>query len=652
MAKQIGIDFGTSTTLLAERMGTGPAVILPLGTNKSWIPTVIAVEEKSPKSTNQNQSSDQLKATGHNSLSISLDSEPVSNICIEINVKDETRGSPYRRTIEFNSDNWNKTQILELSPNETSHTSSSSHTSTSLPTYAHSNLEVNDESISFKILIGEDGENHAEPSEIIRSIKSHIFNENMKSTYSGSQIDLTDPKRIDYLVTEIFSEIRRIARDRGYNGLEETAITLSCPAIWEAKHRRRLMKLAQDAGLKTSIINIIDEPIAAGVSWVMHEFIATGIYPSGRTLVFDCGGGTLDIAVIDIKDSPRAAISVLSSNGKYLAGDDYDQAIYELLEKKYDQIKSPEQKLLLKQSAKRLKEQLTATEEAEDFLSAEDRVQIKLTREEFAGSAKELLEEAKKAIFGAMRLAKLREPDWDWADISKLPISDLVKEYKYILFAGGMSKSPVIQEYILTSLEGEVTPVADPSIDSPEESIVSGLTFAPDLLETLNLDRPAFSFFVTYRDLEGKFLEEKLLYEAFSPLYDLEDLSQVAKSGKRFSLRVSDHESAPSYGKSYIAEITCRRLDGQEIPLILSGKTEEPLKMQTQLKRGKSDEDGHFKVYANGKLNLQGALSPKSYRAKSWPNIASPTPSPILLDEVPKLKTKYGVGSQYPYEGH
>src|SRR5262249_11765343 len=69
------------------------------------------------------------------------------------------------------------------------------------------------------------------------------------------------------------------------------------------------------------------EPVAAGLAWISHRFLAAGERPHGRLLVFDMGGGTLDVAVLAVAGGPQPEVNVLASVGGPLAGDALDLAV-------------------------------------------------------------------------------------------------------------------------------------------------------------------------------------------------------------------------------------------------------------------------------------------------------------------------------------
>ena len=104
-------------------------------------------------------------------------------------------------------------------------------------------------------------------------------------------------------------------------------VRLGCPAMWDGGQRRRMLAIATAAGLPVAELALVDEPVAAGVAWLAHRYLAAGERPTGRLLVFDMGGGTLDVAVLAVTGGPQPEIAVQSCLGMPMAGDALDIAI-------------------------------------------------------------------------------------------------------------------------------------------------------------------------------------------------------------------------------------------------------------------------------------------------------------------------------------
>lgn len=134
-------------------------------------------------------------------------------------------------------------------------------------------------------------------------------------------------ERANDLIVEVIREAARRGVAAGQDVTRKESLWLGCPAMWDGRQRRRMLELAKDAGLPVTLSSFVDEPVAAGIAW-LAERRADVVGPS-RVLVFDMGGGTLDIAVLDVRGVNHHDVSVLAALGIPEAGDALDEAIAE-----------------------------------------------------------------------------------------------------------------------------------------------------------------------------------------------------------------------------------------------------------------------------------------------------------------------------------
>ena len=174
------------------------------------------------------------------------------------------------------------------------------------------------------------GEPALEVSEeqIVRSIKRSIT-ERRDFVRVDTPAGIRDV-RADDLMVEVLREAARRGNAKGQDMTSRNAFRLGCPGMWDGRQRRRLVELARRADLPVTLSSLVDEPVAAGIAWLAAREIAATT--PLRVLVFDMGGGTLDIAVLDVRGVNHHDVSVLAALGVPEAGDALDDAIAEDLD--------------------------------------------------------------------------------------------------------------------------------------------------------------------------------------------------------------------------------------------------------------------------------------------------------------------------------
>lgn len=359
--------------------------------------------------------------------------------------------------------------------------------------------------------------------QIIRSIKRQIT-----ERHSSIPHPLKDEERIDVDegIVLVLRQLATNAQDVGVE-LDAGTIRLGCPAMWDAEQRRRLLRLAQKAGIPVAEHTLIDEPIAAGMAWVSHRIREHDKQVKGRLLVFDMGGGTLDVALLQVDTTSgdhSGEISVLSSKGVNEAGDVLDLAIRDDLMRLLDDFD-----LELDDDARAELERkiLAEARHAKTILSAEDEVHVRVpmdsvrlptliySREQLEKQFAAQLDRAESLTWHVVRESFLtHEAHRSPAEIRAIPNEVVAQGVGRILLAGGMSQIPAVRE----RLEGmfphaEVYSNAGKRI-GPDEAIVAGLAETA-VYDRVNLHRPPFDFLLELPDGSTA-----LLYEAFSPLYE------------------------------------------------------------------------------------------------------------------------------------
>ena len=443
------------------------------------------------------------------------------------------------------------------------------------------------------------------PDQVVRSIKT-LLGANEETVSIGRNEASGPPQRIDGLIQGLFTEALHRARERAGSDVRQYLeppfpVHLCCPANWTAEPRRRLGEIAKRAGLKASPDEIVDEPIAAGVSWVMGLEEAGKAVHEGRTLVFDYGGGTLDVAVLEVVRPPGASrpdITVLHADALPYAGDHLDKRICDDLRPSLtnsgwsgDQDEVEKDQLTLR-AARELKHALSNTDEAEVRIPGFDRP-VPYSRRKLEAAFRPQLNEAMKFVFNVIKASVARQLDANYPQIRMSKKQRLKKEIDHILLAGGMSRIPCVSKKLRQQLGKD--PFVDLGLVDPEKLVVSGLTFE-DAVTGLNIHRPGFGFVAEYFDAQGENIGRQVLYEAFSPLYKPYELSrQVTDLGVRKVLE-------PPAGAQSV-KMVCQGISGRKVPLRLGNRIESGIELPLSMHRTPEPQQ-FFKLYVDGRIIL------------------------------------------------
>ena len=263
------------------------------------------------------------------------------------------------------------------------------------------------------------------PDKTIASIKRHM-GENYKKNIDGK----------DYTPQEISAMIlRKLADDASaYLGEKVTSAVITVPAYFNDAQRQATKDAGKIAGL--DVLRIVNEPTAAALAYGLEK------ENSEKVLVFDLGGGTFDVSILEIGDGVHEVLS--TSGDTHLGGDDFDKKIMDWLVEEFkkqegiDLSNDKQAMQRLKEAAEKAKCELSSVVETNinlPFITADangpKHLDVNLTRAKFEDLSHDLLERCKKPVEQAIKDA----------GISKSEINEVV-------LVGGSSRIPAVQQLV------------------------------------------------------------------------------------------------------------------------------------------------------------------------------------------------------------
>jgi len=279
-----------------------------------------------------------------------------------------------------------------------------------------------------EILVGEPAKRQMilNPDRTIKSIKRK-----MGSDYKV-RIDDKEytPQEISALI------LKKLKKDaESYLGGEIKRAVITCPAYFNDAQRQATKEAGIIAGL--DVLRIINEPTAAALAYGLDKKPG-----EQKVLVYDLGGGTFDVSILEIGDG---VIEVIATSGNnHLGGDDFDQRLIDWMAEEFKKqygidLREDKQALQrLRDAAEKAKIELSTKLETEvnlPFITATQsgplHLEMRITRSLFESLTKDLVEMTRGPIERALSDAKLSPNDID-----------------EIILVGGMTRVPLIQNFI------------------------------------------------------------------------------------------------------------------------------------------------------------------------------------------------------------
>ena len=280
---------------------------------------------------------------------------------------------------------------------------------------------------------------------------------------------------------QVSAEILRTLKKRAeeYLGQEVKEAVITVPAYFNDSQRQATKDAGKIAGLEVK--RIINEPTAAALAFGLDKKTS-----DQKIAVYDLGGGTFDISIIELAEvEGEKQFEVLSTNGDtFLGGEDFDIAIIDYLvdefkkEQGVDLKTDPAALQRLKEAAEKAKIELSSNQQTEINLpyvtadsSGPKHLLYKITRAKFESLVSELVDRSIKPLETAMKDAGLSPSD----------ISD-------VILVGGQTRMPLVQEKVKEFFGKEPRQDINPDEAVAMGAAVQGAVLAGDVTDILLLD--------------------------------------------------------------------------------------------------------------------------------------------------------------------
>jgi len=305
-----------------------------------------------------------------------------------------------------------------------------------------------------------------EPENVVRYAKREVGKDFFHQPIRDEQLP---PEVIQALI------LKKLKTDAELKLGTITKAVVTVPAFFNEPRRKSTQDAGQLAGLE--VIDIINEPTAAAIAYgVQQGFLSErgSTKHKERILIYDLGGGTFDVTLLDIDGYQYTAIA--TAGDVFLGGIDWDRRIIDFAAEQFQQ----EHGVDPREDAATMQSLMADAEDAKRSLSQRDsvslsvnhnglRMRVELTRSQFESMTEDLVQ---RTLFTTQKLLDRAKSDWQ----------DLTR----VLLVGGSSRMPMIQEMLGQQTSSPV----DRSLD-PDECVAHGAAiYARILLDDTDGEHP------------------------------------------------------------------------------------------------------------------------------------------------------------------
>ena len=479
------------------------------------------------------------------------------------------------------------------------------------------------------VLLAGNSADSPDEDNIVRSVKRAITQRKTKEPLPVENQPQGQPQILyEDAIRSLLIRVRELLGD----DLGDSAIRLGCPAMWDASQRQELLDLAREAGFTVQYDTLIDEPVAASMAWYEGERLKNRS-PQGRVLVFDMGGGTLDVAVMNIVEAGHTPeIYVLASDGLSEAGDVLDASIGEVLLQAAEGDAELHSELrsrpgMLRRLARKLKEEMgQGISSSTNFVTRQRKVvELELGIDDLKRAFEPQFERALHLVHKTLRMAELT--NWNRVNVDSfelapmaysahqvrnLEITDLIRKIDYVVLVGGMSRLQLLQDMLIQNGFAADKIYSHESLH-PDQAVSLGLAVDKDY-EHLNLDRPGFNFEIQWLNRQGEKCRE-VIYKAYDRLYPTYAGAKLLEHFWR------NRHLTPASAEAEFGVFVATTTSGVRLSIEFEGVERFGQGLKFVFGDLSHNRPQYISIQPNGRMVLSDAYSKVVFKIDKWPVI-------------------------------
>ncbi len=307
-----------------------------------------------------------------------------------------------------------------------------------------------------KTVVGDTAKNEIDPQRRVAFIKREIGNDSFQSTCIYPQSPTVVSSHI----------LKKLVQDANADTMQDIKdVVITCPAYFGTKEREQTRQAGEIAGL--NVISIINEPTAAAISYGLNT------KENEVILVYDLGGGTFDVTMIEVSDS---AIRVVATGGNSrLGGADWDRELVEYLGKQFENetgvsgiLADPEAEANLYLIAEKAKIALSNKDSYKATIVHEGMTaKVEVTRETFESLTSNLLARTLTILDEVLAAALDKNPQYN--------------TFGKVLLVGGSTRMPQIKAAVDAKLG------CDAKMFDPDEAVAKGAAMYAMFMQGYNI---------------------------------------------------------------------------------------------------------------------------------------------------------------------